>query len=355
MKRTTRLLAPLTLGLLANAATASPAQDLPFILPQASGEHGKVVIANRGSGSISVIRVSTDEVMATLPLPPGDAASEPMYVYYDIATDRVFVGDRGNDRVVAFDADTFEVEGEAPAGDGVFHMWGNPFSGQLWVNNDVDDTASVIDIRTLQTLWTVPAPADLVAAGGHPHDVVVSPLGFLAYQTVNGVDGDSDFVVQYSTFNGQELGRAAVGKDAHLAVNPFNPWLFVPCQGTGEVYVLGRLFLQEVDVLDVPGAHGATTTLDGRFFYTTNLPGGGMDGLFTIDARTLELVGQPVDTPYGVPHNLTRTPSGRKLYLTHSGDNDKVTIYRTTRQDPVPVLIGEVTVGTNPFGLDYVP
>ena len=59
----------------------------------------------------------------------------------------------------------------APAGRGVFHMWADYRGRQLWVNNDIDKTTTVIDPSTLEVLATVPTPADLVAMGGKPHDV----------------------------------------------------------------------------------------------------------------------------------------------------------------------------------------
>ena len=62
-----------------------------------------------------------------------------------------------------------------------------------------------------------------------------------------------------------------------------------------------------------------------------------------------------MDTPYTVPHNLALTPNGKKLFVTHSGPNDKVTVYRTGGGSPSPTLIGEVTVGSNPFGIAYMP
>ena len=40
---------------------------------------GEVVVANRGSGSISVIDAQTDELIDTIPLPAGDNPPEPMY------------------------------------------------------------------------------------------------------------------------------------------------------------------------------------------------------------------------------------------------------------------------------------
>jgi YVTN family beta-propeller protein len=317
---------------------------------------GKIVVADRASGTISVISVKTDEVTATIDLPAGEAPPEPMYVYYTPGMNRVFVGDRANDRVVAYDASSLEVDGIAPAGAGVFHMWGNQTTRQLWVNNDIDNTSTIIDMKDLEVLATVPTPADLVAAGGKPHDVILSPHGLFAYVTVLNVAGENDYVVQYLAFPPfMEIGRAAVGKDPHVSLNQYDPVLFVPCQNTDAVYVLDRVTLDELAIIDVPGAHGAGMPRNGRYFYTTNLPGGGTDALFVIDTSTLALVGEPVDAPHTVPHNIALTPSGRKLYITHSGPNDTVSVYRLSNGNPVPALVGEVTVGNNPFGLAYVP
>ena len=60
--------------------------------------------------------------------------------------------------------------------------------------------------------------------------------------------------------------------------------------------------------------------------------------------------------PVGTPHNIVGTPNGKKLYVTHSGATaNTVTVYTVTKHDPVPVFLGTITVGTNPFGLSYVP
>ena len=316
---------------------------------------GSIVVADRNSGTISVINARTDEVTQTIALPAGDAAPEPMYVYYTPIMHRVFVGDRANDRVITYNAETFEVDGIVPAGEGVFHMWGNADNRQLWVNNDVDNTTTVIDMETLNVLATIPTPQDLVNMGGKPHDVILSPGGELAYITVLGIDGPNDYVVQYYTGNFWELDRAAVGKDPHLSVAPQDPWLYVPCQNTDDVYVLNRFNLDEVEILDVPGAHGSGMPFHGRYFYTTNLPAGGADALYVIDTDTLEVIGDPVATPYSVPHNIAFTKSAHKMYVTHSGPNNKVTVYKTSIGYPMPVYLGEVTVGDNPFGLAYIP
>lgn len=235
-------------------------------------------------------------------------------------------------------------------------MWGSLPAKQLWVNNDIDNTSTIIDLRTLEVLGEAVTPADLVAAGGKPHDVILEPRGRYAYVTVLGVKGMNDYVVQYSTETFEEVGRAAVGKDPHVSVTPRNNNLYVPCQDTNDVYVLDRETLATVTVLDVPGAHGAGMPRNGRYFHVTNISGGGNEALWRIDTHTNTVVGMPTDSPYPVPHNIALTPGGNKLYVTHSGGvSDKVSIYSVSPRTGSPTLIGEATTGFNPFGLAYVP
>ena len=320
---------------------------------QAGG--GKVVIANRGSGSISVIDTNTDVLVGTFDLPADGNEPEPMYVVDGRAKNRVFVGDRANDRVVVFNAQDFSVETTVAAGRGVFHMWADARNKQLWVNNDIENTSTVINPNTLEVLATVPTPADLVALGGKPHDVILDPNGTYAYVTVLGVAGPNDYLVQFSTDTFQEVNRAVVGKDPHVSLTKHNDLLYVPCQNSDVVIVLNRETLAEVTTIVVPGAHGAGMVRNGKSFYTTNLPGGGEDALFAIDTAANTVIGEPVDTPFPVPHNIALTPNGQKLYVTHSGgDAEKVTVYTASRNNPTPVFLTEVTVGTNPFGLAYV-
>ncbi|MGH9850249.1 MAG: YncE family protein [Blastocatellia bacterium] len=331
--------------------------------PWFASPKGKMVIANRASGMISVIDVASDRIIGTYALPAADKMPEPMYVVY--SSGRVFVGDRANNRVAVFNPGAFAVETTVPAGAGIWHMWADPFGRQLWVANDIDKTCTVIDPVTLQVLATVPMPAGLAAAGGKPHDVILDPnTGEFAYVSLIGVTGAADYVVKYSTRTFQEVGRVAVGKDPHLSITQRNNLLYVPCQGSNVVTVLNRGTLAPVTSISVPGAHGAGMTSDGETFYTTNFPGGGNDGLWTIDTVSNTVVGAPLDTPFPGPHNIALTPNrgaffpngggARKLYLTHSGATaNQVTVYRLNGD--LPVYHKEIRVGFNPFGLAYVP
>jgi DNA-binding beta-propeller fold protein YncE len=241
-------------------------------------------------------------------------------------------------------------------GHGVFHMWVDQLGKQLWVNNDIDNTTTVIHPGSLEVIATVPTPADLVAQGGKPHDVVVDHNSKLAYVSVLGGSTANDFVVQFRTDTFEETARAEVGQDPHLSLTRRNGYLYVPTQNSNAVYILDRFTLEQVDVLNVPGAHGAGMAFNGKYFYTTNLTGSGTDALFTIDTHTNSVLGSAVDSPYPVPHNITLTQSPGKLFVTHSGGtSDKVTFYDVSYTEPIPVFAGEVTVGLNPFGLAYVP
>ena len=286
-------------------------------------------------------------------LPPGDASPEPMYVTYVKRTNQVFVGDRANNRVVVFDADDYSVTGTIAAGNGVFHQWADPRGRQLWVNNDIDNTATGIDPQTLSVLGTVAMPADLVDAGYKPHDVILDSKGRFAFVTLLGGD-THDWLVKFDTADFTEVGRAEVGLDPHVSLTQRNGLIYVAAQNSNVVTVLDRTTLELVTELAVPGAHGAGMTPNGKVFYTTNLPGGGTDGLFAIDIGTNTVIGS-ADTPYAVPHNIVVTKND-KLFLTHSGaTSDTVTIYDVTTNNPIPEYRGEVMVGLNPFGLAYVP
>ena len=342
-------------AVLATGAAFPTRQNESLPLPATQNQtSGRVVVANRAAGSLSIIDAATDTVVDTVSLPAGTNPPEPMYVVYMARYNRVFVGDRANNRVVAFNATDFSVDGTVPAGNGVFHMWGHAKRRQLWVNNDIDNTASVIDPKTLTNIVTVPMPADLVAMGGKPHDVILDKQS--AFVTMVGLTGPDHYVVKFNRRTFREVARRAVGKDPHVILTQKNNRLYVASQDADTIFVLKRRNLDQVATIPVPGAHGVWIPRHAKVLYATNLPGGGIDGLYTIDLKKNLTVGSPADTAYPVPHNLVASQDSKKLYVTHSGATaDKVTVYAISRQNPVPAPLGEITVGLNPFGLAFVP
>lgn len=298
-----------------------------------------VVVANRGSGDVSVIDTRSLEVR-DVDL-PGEA--EPMYVNHDWRHGRVLVGDRASSRVFALDQRTFDVVGEVTVGAGVFHQWTDPLRNQLWVVGDTSNTVTVVDTRTLSPIATIDIPADLVDRGGFPHDVFVR--GAHAFVSILGLD--EGVVLRYSTHSFEETGRIVTDPDPHLFVRGAR--LYVAAQGgnTVSTYLTGSL--RPLDEIELPAAHGIFVTL-GRDVFVTNIAGGGTDALWELDRRLR--FEEVTDTDAPVPHNITVDRRGH-VFVTHSGATaDQVSVVERTRHGFGTSQL--VTVGTNPFGLAFV-
>lgn len=295
-----------------------------------------VVVANRGSGDISV--VDSDSLAVTTYDLPGQA--EPMYVNHDGRNGIVLVGDRASSRIVALDDDSFEVVGTVPVGAGVFHQWLDEGRQELWVVGTDDATVSVVDTDSLTVRATFPLPADLVAKGGVPHDVFVS--GRNAFVSLVGLP-TGGVVVQYSTRTRTETGRIATGGDPHLFVRGGR--LFVASQEAGTVSSYVAATLRPLASTAVPAAHGIFVTRRLQVV-VTNISGGGTDAVWRLNAR-LRPVREPVDTSVAVPHNVAVASDGA-TFVTHSGSTSTALSVLRRGGDRV------VTVGTNPFGLAVV-
>ena len=326
-----------------------------------SNSIGWIVVANRNSGNISILDENTGELIQTLDLPSGEGENppEPMYVYNLLSTNEVVVDDRANNRVVFFDAQTYAVTGTVHTGDGNFHMWASPQEDQLWVVNDLDNALTVINPQTREEITRVHLPNRVIGADSRPHDVIIDPSGEYAYVTVVRNDNpDSDLLVKIDAQTFEILDTADVGKDPHVSLAPESNLLYVPTGDGNRIEVFDRrgTELVQVDSIAQPGAHGIEFSYDGNYIYTTDLPGGAETGLFTIDTRINEIVGDldGVDTSAPVPHNVWLNGEGDRLFLTHSGaDASTVDVFSLT--DPTtPVLENTVDVqGLNPFGLAY--
>ena len=304
----------------------------------------RVVVANRISGDISVINAKNNKVIGTYIMPDN---GEPMYVVHVRQAGLVYVGDRANNRVVAFDEKTFAVMGTVPAGNGVFHMWASPNGKRLWVNNDIDNTTTVINPITMQVRGTAATPADLVALGGKPHDVFAGPNNKFAYVSVLGVAGANDYIIKYNN-QFQEVGRTAVGKDPHIYANRINNKLYVPCQNSNSVYVIRRGNMTVKKIIPFTGAHGIVMPRNGQYVYVADI---GNSEIGVIDTYTNTKIGNSVPAPFSTAHNLAINRKGKKLFVTHSGATaNQLSIYKLK---PMPSLKTTVTVGTNPFGLAY--
>lgn len=338
----------LNIALTATVATSTAYADYEY-KPQT---YGKMVVANRASGSISVINANSNALEQTITLPAGDNPAQPMYVVYN--NGYVFVGDRGNNRVIVYDPSTYKVISTIAAGAGVFHMWADQYRGRLWVNNDIDNTVTVINIYTLSVEKTVSLPEDLTSKGFKPHDIFVDENSKFAYISMLDGKPGNDYVIKINGRNFKEVARQEVGGDPHLFLSPQNRKdLFVASQDAGTVSTLNRRNLSVSNTVEQPGAHGIYAV--GDKLYVSNISAGGKNALNSFNARDLNLLDSD-DAPVAVPHNIAATRDGLKIFITHSGPTQNtVSIYSTDRKTASSSYEGQVTVENNPFGIGFVP
>lgn len=297
----------------------------------------KVVVANRGAGSVSFIDATSNQV-STLAI----SGSEPMYVVYVPTKDKIFVGDRAGKKVHIINPQTKAVESSITVGNGVFHMWADGMGKQLWVSNDIDNTISVIDLNTNTVVKTI-------NVGMKPHDVFLSKDATKAYVSVFNADAAMpDKVYMYSTSDYSKTGEANVGKDPHLYHLPNTNKLFVACQ-SGQVYALNGSNLSVISNNAFTGAHGIFLSADQNNVFVTNITG---QQLYSINAVTGMQNGMPLMALSTTPHNIVVNEDGNKMFVTHSGG--AATAVSTYTINGTSLTAGTtITAGTNPFGLAY--
>lgn len=292
-----------------------------------------VVVTNRGGASLTFIDAATQSVARTLSLP----GAEPMYVVYVPKTDRLYVGDRAQNKVHIVHPGTYALEASVDVGRGVFHMWADGQGQQLWVVNDVDNSVSVVNLsdRSVRT----------IALSQKPHDVFLTADGRTAYVSVL-VDGAPDRVLRFDAQTLGQLGDAAVGEDPHLYFVEQDQQLYVANQ-EGGLFVFGR-DLTPVGRLNLPGTHGIVPSHDGRWLFMTDLPG---KRLYSVNTETLALNAPALPVAVNTPHNVVSAQNSSHLFVSHSGPSaNQVTSYRVN-------AVGELTAhatliaGINPFGI----
>ncbi len=306
-------------------------------------EDNYFLVANRGSSTFTVFDAKTTDFVKEITLP--DNAAQPTYLAHSKRNNSVYIGDFANQKVVYYDAETFELQGEIAIEEGAFHMWINERVNQLWINNIVSKSTSVIDLNSNTVIKNIGLPTAEIpelTENAVQHDVVISPSGFAAYVTV--LDGpDTSYVVMYNTRTLEYIRHEVVGGDGHLL--PVGPRLYVPAQNANNITVFSRFNLTKLDELPFNSAHGVTSSR--RFVFTTGIA----DNKIGVIGRFSNRVISEIDTEFNTPHNLAVNRRGNILFLAHSGGSATKVVFYKVRRNGSLEKISDVDSGTNPFGV----
>ena len=301
------------------------------------------LVANRGSGTVSVFDAKSTEFVRDIRLP--DATAQPTYLAHSRRNNSIYVGDFANQKIVYYNARTFQKKGEISIGEGAFHLWANDFVGQLWVNNIVSKTTSVINLRTNKVINTLSLPTIEIpelTENAVQHDVTISLNGRFAYVTI--LDGpDLSYVVQYDTRTQRYLKHETVGGDAHLLATIRD--LYVPSQVDGEITVFDSRKLVKKDEVNFPSSHGVASSL--KYIFTTGIED---QKVGVINRFTNEVV-STVDSPFVIPHNVATNFRSNIVFLAHSGAEQTMVSFFDVAKNGEITLRSSYASGLNPFGV----
>ena len=302
-------------------------------------------VANRGAGTVSIYDARTTNRMDDLVMSGSNAA--PTYVTYSKERDLLYVADFNNPRVVAYNMNDFSEAEEFQVGNGAFHMWTHDGIDQLWVNNLMDKTTSVVNLNSGMTMQTIQLPMGMeLPMDAVQHDVIISPDGNYAYVSVLSSMGNN-YVLQYSTSNFSLMNYTMVGGDPHLTVTSDHLYILSQNDSTILEYNFDNLTPTGKGGM-IPNAHGVTPG-DMDDILVTNIPERKI-AVYNSDTQVVDRITDAGSTS-GVAHNLAFNPRKNILVLTLSGSNT-VDFFRVTNKK-ITYLSSDVS-GMNPFGVVYV-
>ncbi len=218
-----------------------------------------VAVANYGDGSISTVKLDDAGVPTGLasvirhegsgPNKSRQTAAHPHGVYFDKASQHLFVPDLGLDKVMVypFDATTSKLGDALPPlvtapGAGPRHLAFSPDEKSAYVINELDNTvlATDFDGGKFEALGTVPTlPADFTDRSS-TSEIEVHPNGNFVYGSNRGHDSIVVYRRDPKTGGLTFLQHAPCGgrTPRHFKIDPSGKWLLCGHQDSNTISVL---------------------------------------------------------------------------------------------------------------------
>ncbi len=194
-------------------------------------ERQRLYVANFGSGSVSVVDTTNDNVLQTIP--NIDTANG---VAYDPSQNLIWVSNYKANQITPIqaneDATSFTVLPPLPVGAGPWGVAYDPVHNYVYVANSLDSSVSVIDAGT-QTLL-----ATLGGSFNQPHHLVVNPIAGKVYVANSG---HNSVTVVEGTAVSKEVQLWDSGRAYGLAVDETRNLVYVATVQTNRIVAIGPL------------------------------------------------------------------------------------------------------------------
>jgi len=249
------------------------------------------------------------------------------------ATARIYVTNQLDNTASVIDGDTHKVVATVRVGVSPAHMAVSLDGKWVYVANTGSNTVSVLNTRNNTVAKTIALPR-----ASRPLGVALSPSGRYLYTA----DGGSNRVSVVDT-QAQRIGTSVrVGtQPLSVAVAPDGKTVYVANSGSGDVSAIDARTNRVVRTIPTGGFPSAVAvTRDGASVYVTNE----LSGVTVIDAHSRTVAARMrVPSPFSV----ALSPSGNRAYVTSLGPGRVTAIDTRTYRVASPVTVGRY--GTDPF------
>ncbi|MEO7138447.1 MAG: beta-propeller fold lactonase family protein [Gemmatimonadales bacterium] len=325
---TRALIALLTMAGCADDRLIGPGPDVPAQASLLSTETGGgtfAYVANLGADNVSVIRVSDNSLMASVPV-----GHWPFGVAFAPDAEHVYVANILSHSVSVIRTSDNTVTATVPVGEDPHGVAVAPGGASVYVTNHAS-SGTVSVIRTIDNVVTATVPV-----GVRPYGMAFSRDGASLYVT-NTISSDISII---STADNTVTGTIVVGdRPRGVVITPDGAHLYVGNQGSNTVSVIRTSdhgLAATVPVGD--GPFGLAVTPDGAQVYVTNIFGHNVSVIRTSDNTVTATV--PVGT---TPVAVAITRDGALAYVTNQ-DLDNLSVIRTSDN----AVVGTVAVGDGP-------
>ncbi len=313
----------------------------------------RLYVSSEESGTVSVIDLSTEKVLATIPAgkrPRGVQASPDGKRVYVALSGSPNMGpglgqhegaaaDKSADGIGVIDVAENKLVKTLPGGSDPEQFAVSADSQKLYIANEDTAQLTVVDTATGEVVRTI-------AVGTEPEGVAMSPDGktvFVTSETNNRVD-----VVD--TASNALLGSIDVGlRPRAIAVSRDGQRALVTLEDAASVSLVDPAARKVLKTVKLPGDKirpmGVALSPDGKVAYVTTGRG---KRLFALDLDTcFERWSVEVgDRPWGV----AVSPDGAKVYTANGSSNDVSVVDVQTQR-----VVSRIQVGGRPWGLAVSP
>lgn len=299
-----------------------------------SSPQGRILTANQGANSVTLIDVATDSAYGTVP-----TGEQPHHVAATPDGAEFWVTLYKENRLQVFDPKTLQEKASVDVGGSNDDITFDPAGKRAYVSLGAANAVAVVDVASKKLLKTV-------KVGTVPHGLKVTPDGKLLVVT-----NTADNTVSVLNLEPEASVKATIKTGA----DPFE----VTISEDGKTAYVSNFLGDSISVVDISAGKTVSTMKAGRqpAMLTLEDSGSGQKllavantgsaELWILDPATRKLVTR---IPVGQgAHGVVRTPSG-KLYVTNSTDNTVSVIDATQNK-----AVGTIPVANNPNGLAFLP